>query len=405
VLFLDLDGFKTINDSLGHGTGDQLLIAVAQRLGSCLRSSDTVTRLERVFTLARLGGDEFTILLDEIEGAGSATKIGERLLHALAQPFYLADREIFTSASLGIALSHGSYENPEDLLRDADTAMYQAKARGKGLCEIFTPEMRTRVVARLQLEMDLRAALERLEFRNVYQPIVQLDTGRIVGFEALLRWQHPTRGLLQPLEFIPSAEETGMIRELGMWNLREACIQVSLWNRERNGAPLTMSVNLSVIQFLQSDLAGAIEGLLRELRLPAEWLALEITESSVMAEPVVAVATLQRIRALGVKLAADDFGTGYSSLSYLHQFPLDTLKIDRSFTRSIGPSGGRAEIVGSILPLAKTLRLNVIAEGIETAEQLQILRQMECAYGQGFYFAKPLAAGEAEALLATNPRW
>jgi diguanylate cyclase (GGDEF)-like protein/PAS domain S-box-containing protein len=406
VLFLDLDGFKLINDSLGHAIGDQLLIGVANRLEKSLRVSDTVTRIEKLFTLARLGGDEFTILLDQVKDSSDATLVAERLMKAMAAPFHLHGRKLFSSVSIGIALSSTGYDKPEDLLRDADTAMYRAKNRGKGRYEVFDLEMRASVIARLQLETDLRNALERQEFRNFYQPIVSLDSGRIAGFEALLRWQHPTRGLVQPLDFIPVAEETGMIHELGWWNLQKACRQLSDWNKCRNGdVPLTMSVNLSVKQFLQPELVTKIEELLREIGLPPETLKLEITESTVMTDPNAAVEMLSQIKALGVQLSIDDFGTGYSSLSYLHRFPLDTLKIDRSFTKSIGEEGDSMEIVRTILPMASSLHLNVIAEGVESAEQLQILRKLRCEFAQGYYFCKPVPADEAEALLEKHPRW
>jgi EAL domain-containing protein (putative c-di-GMP-specific phosphodiesterase class I) len=284
--------------------------------------------------------------------------------------------------------------------------MYRAKTLGKGRYEVFDSEMRASVIARLQLETDLRSALEREEFRNFYQPIVSLGTGRITGFEALLRWQHPTRGLLQPLHFIPIAEETGIIREIGWWNLQKACRQISAWNACRNGGlPLTMSVNISVKQFVQPNLAAEIAKLLRETELPPDTLKLEITESTVMADPSAAVEMLLQIKSLGVQLSIDDFGTGYSSLSYLHRLPLDTLKIDRSFTKSIGLEGDSMEIVRTILPMANSLRLNVIAEGVETAEQLAILRKLRCEYAQGYYFSKPVSADEAEALLGKNPKW
>ncbi|HEY6443896.1 MAG TPA: EAL domain-containing protein [Candidatus Acidoferrales bacterium] len=406
VLFLDLDGFKMINDSMGHVVGDQLLVGVANRLEKCLRVSDTVTRLEKLFTIARLGGDEFTILLDQVKDPSDVTLVAERLMNALASPFNLGGKEVFTSVSIGIALSSIGYDKSEDILRDADTAMYRAKSLGKARYEVFDMDMRASVLARLQLETDLRCALGREEFRNFYQPIICLESGLIIGFEALLRWQHPTRGLLQPLDFIPVAEETGMIRELGWWNLQEACRQISAWNRCRNGSyPLTMSVNLSVKQFLQASLVDEIGKLLQELGLPPDILKLEITESTVMADPTGAVEMLSRIKSLGVKLSVDDFGTGYSSLSYLQRFPLDTLKIDRSFTEAIGQGGDSMEIVRTLLPMAKSLRLNVIAEGVETAEQLAILRKLQCEYAQGFYFSQPLAADQAAALLERHPKW
>jgi diguanylate cyclase (GGDEF)-like protein/PAS domain S-box-containing protein len=406
VLFLDLDGFKMINDSMGHVIGDQLLVGVANRLEKCLRVTDTVTRLEKLFTIARLGGDEFTILLDQIEDPSDATLVAERIMNALASPFTLDGKEIFTSASIGIALSSIGYDKPEDLLRDSDTAMYRAKSLGKARYEVFDVDMRASVIARLQLETDLRIALEHKEFQNFYQPIVSLDSGRIIGFEALLRWRHPTRGLLQPLDFIPVAEETGMIRELGWWNLEEACRQISAWNACRDGnPPLTISVNLSVKQFLQPNLVPEIGQLLRESGLSPDTLKLEITESSVMGDPSEAVEMLSQIKSLGVQLSVDDFGTGYSSLSYLQRFPVDTLKIDRSFTQALARGGDGMEIVRTILPMAKSLRLNVIAEGVETGEQLAILRRLQCGYAQGFYFSEPVTAQEAGILLEKHPKW
>src|SRR5213594_989841 len=286
VLFLDLDGFKMINDSVGHLIGDQLLLGVANRLEKCLRATDTVARLGESFTVARLGGDEFTVLLDDLKDPNDAKRAAERLMKALTAPFVLGGKEVFTSVSIGIALSNPAYEQPEDILRDADTAMYRAKSLGKARFEVFDADMRASVMARLQLETDLRHALERGEFRNFYQPIVALASGEIAGFEALLRWQHPTRGLLGPIEFIPVAEETGLIRELGWWNLREACRQISEWRANLAEHPeLTISVNLSAKQFLQANLVDDIGKLLRELALPAEALKLEITESTVMTDP------------------------------------------------------------------------------------------------------------------------
>jgi len=405
VLFLDLDGFKMINDSLGHLVGDQLLVGVASRLEKCLRATDTVARLGEGFIVARMGGDEFTVLLDDLKEPGDAKQAAERLMKSVTSPFMLGGREVFTSMSIGIALSNPSYEQAEDILRDADTAMYRAKSRGKARYEIFDADMRASVVARLQLEMDLRRALEHGEFHNVYQPIVSLAAGQIVGFEALLRWQHPTRGQLGPEEFIAVAEETGLIRDLGWWNLREACRQMSEWRAGYNAySQLTMSVNLSPKQFLQANLVEDIGSLMRELKLPPQALKLELTESTVMGDPSAAVEMLQQIKSLGISLAIDDFGTGYSSLSYLHRFPLDTLKIDRSFISSIG-NGEDTEIARTILPMALNLHLDVVAEGVETIEQLVLLKKLHCKYGQGYYFSKPLSAEEAGLLLAKQPTW
>ena len=405
VLFLDLDGFKMINDSLGHLVGDQLLVGVASRLEKCLRATDTVARLGEGFIVARMGGDEFTVLLEDLKHPDDAKQAADRLMKAVTSPFMLGGREVFTSLSIGIALSSHGYEQAEDILRDADTAMYRAKSMGKARYEIFDADMRAGVVARLQLEMDLRRALEHQEFHNVYQPIVSLAAGQIVGFEALLRWQHPTRGLLGPEQFIAVAEETGLIRDLGWWNLREACRQMTEWRTDYSAySQLTMSVNLSPKQFLQANLVEDIGNLLRELKLPPQALKLELTESTVMGDPSAAIEMLQQIKTLGISLAIDDFGTGYSSLSYLHRFPLDTLKIDRSFISSIG-NGEETEIARTILPMASNLHLDVVAEGVETIEQLVLLKKLHCKYGQGFYFSKPLSAEEAGSLLAEQPTW
>jgi diguanylate cyclase (GGDEF)-like protein/PAS domain S-box-containing protein len=406
ILFLDLDAFKMINDSIGHLIGDQLLVGVAKRLEKCLRSTDTLARLGQTFTLARLGGDEFTVLLEDLKNASDANRAAERLMKALASPFILGGKEVFTSASIGIALSNPAYEQAEEIMRDADTAMYRAKSLGKTRYVVFDADMRASVTARLELETDLRRALERKEFRNVYQPIVSLASGQIAGFEALLRWQHPTRGLLEPKEFISVAEESGLIRELGWWNLREACQQISKWKAHSDAySDLIISVNLSVKQFLQPNLVEDIRKLLEELVLPPESLKLEITESTVMGDPTAAVEMLLQMKSLGIRLAIDDFGTGYSSLSYLHRFPLDTLKIDRSFISGICDGGDGMEIARTIMPLAHNLRLDVIAEGVETAEQVALLKQLQCKYAQGYYFSKPLVAEEAEALLTEHAVW
>ena len=406
VLFLDLDGFKMINDSLGHLVGDQLLLAVSNRLEKCLRLTDTVARLGETFTMARLGGDEFTVLLDDLKDLGDARLAADRLMKVLAPPFILGGKEVFTSVSIGIALSSSSYENPDDMLRDADTAMYRAKSLGKARYEVFDADMRASLVARLQLETDLRHALERGEFRNFYQPIVALDSGRIVGFEALLRWQHPTRGLVGPDQFIMVAEETGLIRELGWWNLREACRQLSEWKSQSdNYLNFTMNVNLSAKQFLQPNLVEEIRDLVEELDFSPETLKLEITESTVMIDPAATAKMLQQIKALGILLAIDDFGTGYSSLSYLHRFPLDTLKIDRSFISGVSDTGEGMEIAQTIMPMAKNLRLDVIAEGVETIEQVALLKKLQCKYAQGYFFSKPLAAAEVVELLEGAPVW
>jgi diguanylate cyclase (GGDEF)-like protein/PAS domain S-box-containing protein len=406
VVFMDLDGFKMINDSMGHMVGDQLLVGVAERLEKCLRATDTLARLRDTYTVARLGGDEFTVLLDDLKDPNDAKIAADRLMKALKPPFLLAGKEVYTSVSIGIAQSNPVYEGPDEMLRDADTAMYHAKSLGKGRYEVFDAKMRASVMARLQLETDLRHALERREFRNYYQPIVNLASGEIAGFEALLRWQHPTRGLLGPIEFIGVVEETGLIRELGWWNLSEACRQIGEWRAASPAnANLIISVNLSAKQFLQPNLVADIANLLREIKLPPDALKLEITESTVMKDPSGAVEMLQQIKSLGVRLAIDDFGTGYSSLSYLHRFPLDTLKIDRSFISSMDDDGDGMEIARTILPMAKNLRLDVVAEGVETSEQFELLKKYNCAFGQGYYFSRPLSADGISTLLKGDLAW
>ena len=410
VLFLDLDGFKMINDSLGHLVGDQLLIGVAARLEKCLRATDMVARVGREFIVARMGGDEFTVLIDDLKDPGDARQAAERLMKAVAAPFNLNSKEVFTSVSVGIALSNAAkYELPDEILRDADTAMYRAKSLGKARYEVFDADMRASVMARLQLEMDLHRAIERQEFSNFYQPIISLVSGDIVGFESLLRWNHPTRGQLGPEEFISVAEETGLIRELGWWNLRESCRQMSLWRATYpEYADLSVSVNISPKQFLQPSLISDIQEVLAELKMPPSALKLELTESTVMGDPANAIEMLEQIKALGISLAIDDFGTGYSSLSYLHRFPLDTLKIDRSFISGIGDGANNqdgTEIARTILPMASNLHLEVVAEGVETGEQLALLTRLKCKYGQGFYFSKPLPAADAAVLLEKKANW
>jgi diguanylate cyclase (GGDEF)-like protein/PAS domain S-box-containing protein len=407
VLFLDLDGFKVINDSMGHFIGDQLLLAVSRRLESCLRKSDTVARFgQPQFTLARMGGDEFTVLLDEMKDAGDASLAAERIMKELSPPFLISGKEIFTSASIGIALNNPDYQDAEDIMRDADTAMYRAKSQGKSQYVIFDADMRANVMARLELETDLRRAMERGEFQNVYQPIIRLENGEVSGFEALLRWNHPTLGLINPEKFIPLAEETGLIRELGWWNLREACQQLGKWNAKRDpDCELAMNVNLSIKQFMDPNLVENIGSLLTELGVPPKLLKLEITESTVMEDPVAAVKLLTRLKDLGVRLAIDDFGTGYSSLSYLHRFPLDTLKIDRSFISGISNGVDGMEIARTVMPLANNLSLDVVAEGVETAKQAEEVKILKCKYAQGFYFSRPLSPKEAEAIISEHVAW
>lgn len=382
VLFLDLDNFKIINDSLGHAAGDYLLVTVAERLQTCIRPGDTV---------ARLGGDEFTILLEDVHGTEEVALVADRITAALALPVRIFEREVFTAASVGVALSENWDVAPEVLLRDADTAMYQAKAGGKGQYVLFERSMNDRILERLELEADLRRAVENKEFRLFYQPVVDLETGAMQGVEALLRWNHPTRGFVSPAKFIFIAEEIGLIVPLGRWVLAEACRQTKIWhNRFPDEIPMVISVNLSARQLQEASLVQQVAQVLAETGLDPALLELEITESVMMIDAAQIIARLQALKALGIRLAVDDFGTGYSSMAYLSKFPLDTLKIDRSFVQTLGPQDEKRAIVRAILTLAKTLNLTVTSEGIETAEQLALLREMGSDRGQGFYFAHPL---------------
>jgi diguanylate cyclase (GGDEF)-like protein/PAS domain S-box-containing protein len=394
VLFVDLDNFKVVNDSLGHEAGDQLLVEVANRLQVCLRAGDTV---------ARLGGDEFTLLLEEVAHEDAATLAAERIAEVLRTPIRLNERDVVISASIGIALSGARRDRPEDLLRNADLAMYQAKASGKGRHAMFDLGMNRRALERMELETDLRHALERGQLRVYYQPIVCLATGRTEEVEALVRWEHPQRGLVMPLEFIPIAEETGLIVPIGQWVLEEACRQTSTWQA---GVPeahsMVVSVNLSARQFKHPQLAADIALAVRTTGLDPCRLKLEITESVVMDNAETAVATLHGLKALGIQLAIDDFGTGYSSLSALKRFPVDTLKIDRSFVDGIGQDAQDTAIVRSVVSLAKILGLRVTAEGIETAAQAAKLTALGCEQGQGYLFARPMPAERLPAYLAAE---
>jgi diguanylate cyclase (GGDEF)-like protein/PAS domain S-box-containing protein len=403
LIFLDLDSFKLINDSLGHMIGDQLLVAIAGRLEDTLRTSDSVARLGRSHTIARLGGDEFTILLEEISSAFDATRVAERIANDLAVPFVVAGQELFPTASIGIALYNSSYQSPEELMRDADTAMYSAKALGKGRYEIFDANMRANAIARLQLETELRRGIERREFENYYQVIVSMNTGRIWGFEALVRWRHSARGVISPTEFIPVAEETGLIVPLGQWILETACQQMRIWQtRFVDDPPLLISVNLSARHFLQSDLVQQCRAVLYETQLSNSSLNIEVTESAMMPDPEAAIELMHQLKDLGIKIALDDFGTGYSSLSYLHRFPLDSLKIDRAFVSRVMEDD---EIIRTILTLGRNLGLKVIAEGVETLEQVLKLQELGCEYAQGYYFSVPVNAQEATDLLAARHHW
>jgi diguanylate cyclase (GGDEF)-like protein/PAS domain S-box-containing protein len=404
VLFLDLDNFKIVNDSLGHEAGDRLLVEMARRISGCLRMGDTA---------ARLGGDEFTVLLegarDTEEAEDAARNVAERIAEALEIPFVLGEQEVFVTSSIGIAaLSPREEDGPEGLLRDADAAMYRAKQSGKSRYQLFDDSMNAVALDRLNLENDLRRALERGEYRLHYQPTMSLETGRITGVEALLRWEHPERGLVLPGEFIPIAEETGLIIPLGRWVLREACRQVMEWGETLPaGYPartLAVSVNLSAKQFMQEDLTRDIVRALEETGLPPERLILEITESVVMEDASMTAEVMRGLKALGVRISVDDFGTGYSSLAYLERFPADYLKIDRSFVEGLGRGPESTAIISAMVNLSRDLGLGVVAEGIETADQLERLKTLGCELGQGYYFAKPLPAAAAADMLASQSR-
>lgn len=428
VLFLDLNRFKLVNDSLGNEIGDQLLQHFGHRLQTCLRPTDT---------LARLGGDEFAILLEDIKVLDDVTRVAEAIHQTLTKPFHLENSEVFMTLSAGIALSTAlegkpntvvpllsapgakqqkkdsnwpgqcnsfpTVFQPEDLLRKARMAMYQAKAQGNSRYEIYDTAMDSRALDRLQMETDLRRAIERQEFQVYYQPIVSLQTGTIAGFEALLRWRHPQRGLVSPMEFIPTAEETGLITLIDWWTLQKACRQMRIWQEEfKLDQPLTINVNLSSKQFTQTDVLYQIDKILRQTRLNPSSLKLEITETVVMDNPDLVKALLLQLKERKISLCIDDFGTGYSSLSRLHNFPVNTLKIDRSFVNRIGASGENSEIIQAIVSIAKTLNMEVVAEGIENSEQILPLLALQCEYGQGYFFSKPLDSKAAQELLKSQ---
>jgi len=396
VLFLDLDRFKVVNDSLGHSVGDQLLVGVSQRLAACLRPEDTI---------ARLGGDEFAILLEDVKDDRGPTSVADRLTAELQQPFKVEGREVIITVSIGIAMSTAKRMTPEDILRDADLAMYHAKGKGKARYEVFDKSMNAPAQERMDLELDLRNAVTRGEFTLHYQPVVDLPSGRITEVEALVRWRHPQRGLLFPADFVGLSEETGLIVPLGRWVLHEACRQTRQWQLASPGTPLAISVNISARQLQQPGLVEEIAAVLRDTRLDPSTLRLEITETVVMHDAPATLAKLEALKAIGVQLAIDDFGTGYSSLGYLKRFPVDTLKIDRSFVKGIGGNVEDSAIVRAVITVAKSLNLSVTAEGIETAEQLEHLRALGCDHGQGYYFAKPMASDRVPALLMATAPW
>ena len=383
VFFLDLDRFKIINDSHGHTIGDQLLVVVGRKLADCIRPGDTI---------ARLGGDEFAILLENISDPAYTVNVAERIREKLAVPLDIKGHKIFTSISIGIALGSEGYERPEQVLRDADIAMYEAKGRGNASYEIFDTKMHANILDRMQLVADLQGAVDNKELTLYYQPIIDLKKQQLTGFEALVRWNHPTRGLIYPMEFIPLAEEHGLIYQIGAWILHEACRELKLLQiRYPAQPPLSMSINISSRQFSQQDLVGILSGFLTETGVDPHTLILEITESMIMENVDAAVETMNRLRKMGIQLHIDDFGTGHSSLSYLQLFPVSALKIDRSFINKLTANGANQEIITHIVSLAKSLNFEVIAEGVEMEHQLANIKNLHCGYGQGFLFARPMA--------------
>ena len=395
VLYCDLDDFKTINDSLGHEAGDQLLLTVARRLRGCLRAGDTA---------ARLGGDEFAVLLENLHGADEAVDVATRVLNELHRPLVLQDRNFTISTSIGIVVPpKGAATSAVELQRDADAAMYAAKRRGKSRWELYDPAMHANALPRLELTAELDRAMTHDELRLAYQPVVDLDSGRVVGVEALVRWQHPERGVVMPVEFIPFAEETGQILPIGRWVLSEACRQARAWQDEGSG-PLTMSVNLSARQLQDPRLVEALETTLAETGLRPDRLVLELTETALMAEPDAGFQVIRRLKRLGVRLAIDDFGTGYSSLAYLHRLPVDVIKVDRSFIADLGLGTDRATLARGILELVRSLQVSTVAEGIETSEQLDALRTFRCELGQGYMFSRPVAPDAISELLLARDR-
>jgi diguanylate cyclase (GGDEF)-like protein len=393
-----------VSDSLGPLTADGLLVAVARRLQSSLRSTDTVARDEPSSTLARLGGDEFNVLLDDIKDPTDAMRVAERLRCALQEPFDVGGQQVFTSATVGVAISTTGYERPEEVLRDAATALNRARAEATSTCELFDPAMRQQAIARLQVETELRHAIEQRAFEVHYQPIVSMRTGGIIGFEALVRWRHPVRGLVGPGEFIPLAEDTGLIRAVTRLTLTAACRQMVDWQRRFGpNAPGVMCVNVSSKLFADTELVGELKTILETTGMEPSRLKLEITESALIHDMAAARATLGHAQAMGIEWSLDDFGTGYSSLSHLHGLQIDTVKIDRSFVGRMGVERHGSEMVRAIVALAHTLDMDVVAEGVETPEQAERLLELGCEFAQGFYYSKGVDSTAAGQLIQSQP--
>ncbi len=397
VLFLDCDRFKIINDSLGHLVGDRLLVAIAERLQTSLSPFDT---------LARLGGDEFGILLENVSDIEMVISIAERILNSLSQHFNVSRYQVFVNVSIGINWGNTNYDKPEYLLRDADTAMYRAKALGRGRFHVFDPEMHQEAIQILELENDLRRAVKKQELIVYYQPIVSLKTGSIIGFEALVRWQHPLKGLILPTEFIPVAEETGLIHAIDTWVLKTACNQLCIWqNHPAVPKPLHISVNLSAKLFLQPNFLAQIDQIIYETKVNPAFLELEITESVIMENSMDVKTTLQELKERNIKLTMDDFGTGYSSLSYLHNFPLNTLKIDKSFLNLMQNNHENMGLVPAMIGIAHSMGMKAIAEGVETSEQLSQIRDLNCNFAQGNLFSEPMEPQLMLDLILAAPQW
>lgn len=392
VCFLDLDRFKNLNDSRGHKVGDKMLIAVSQRLTDLLRPGDTV---------ARMGGDEFTLLINNVNGIDEALNINKRILSSFQKPFHIDGDEIYADASIGICMVTDKYSNPEDMIRDADIAMYRAKSSGKGRVDVFNPEMHEHALETMQIENDLRVAIQKNQLEVYYQPIIDAEKGRIDGFEALLRWHHPTMGNISPERFIPVAEISGRIKELGKWVLEQACSQVREWSLQFNPEhEFSVSVNLSGVQLTDQDIYQTIDDVLKKSRFKHSKLHLEVTETVLIGQKEQAKAALKNIRQLGVSVSIDDFGKGYCSLIYLQEFEFDTLKIDKDFVQDMIPDGKGLQLVRTLMLLARDLDMKVVAEGVETEDQLNRLKAMKCPYIQGYYFSRPLPGAQIKMLLA-----
>ena len=397
IIFIDLDRFRLVNESLGHIHGDELLQLISARLTETIPISDTV---------ARLGGDEFSILLQDIDSVRDVEVIAKDIQNSFSKPFFLEDREVFASASMGIAHSDNGYKTPEEILRDAELAMYRAKRDGKSQSIVFQPQFRQSSLSPIDLDTDLRRALDRDEMELHYQPIISMRDRTISGFEALLRWSHRSRGVISPNEFIPLAEETGLIYDLGQWVLAKACEQIAMWNKSKKKEDqLEISINLSSRQFSDPNLVEGIVENIEKSGFDAEFLKIEITESALMQNAQRSVSMLNQLKDLNIKVCVDDFGTGYSSLSYLHTFPIDTLKIDRSFVHDMSRNFRNMEIIRTIIMLAHNLKLDVIAEGVETSEQDAQLSALGCQFAQGFYFSRPINSSDAALLIQQNHQW